>query len=186
MIDIVTHSITPVLLLVITYLGKIYLAKIDGNNCRKFENIEKKIDEIQREHQAERELTENIIQLKNIKNYFIKEIRDDNLRNAINEVADKLIDTISDILNIYKVDITNLHSIKNELKTVFSYSRNRLIEYVGREKAEQIYNLHKPKWKIFLNSVEDILTAPNNSYTEKFIILCANYLKSFLQDIKNV
>ena len=186
MIGDIIGAITSILVLAIPFVMKIIITKQECKLTSKIEALEDKIDKINKQNLESQINLDFTVQLLNIKNYYLKSIEDEKLHVAAAEKASKFVDTVSGIINRYKIDINNLSHIKQELCVAFGYGRNRMIEYIGSEKANHIFKMMYSKRKAFFNNIEDILTESPNHYKERFVTLCICYLKSFLKDIKSM
>lgn len=173
MTEIAISVITPVMLAIITIIGKVYLAKISKNN-----------EKIINYFEINKQNSEFIQKMNQIKIHYIAQYTSKNWKNAACEKAEKFISVISHILDNYTIDIQHWECIKNELDSGSAYVRNRLIEYIGESATNKFYKQHCNNYRQYLITVEDILADTENHYKERFIKASTEFLKLFLKEMK--
>ena len=184
--EIFLDFLSPILLLLIATMGKVYLAKFERTSKEYNQKICSDNQKIIDYFQMNLSNDTYIKKLYEVKNHFNHDFVETNLKNAMNEKANKFIETVENTLEHYDINIANLKHIIDEFTTARSYIRHRLEYYLGLEKSENFNKLLDQRFAEFINGVEDILTETNNHYKEKFICLCSHYLKTFIKDMRDL
>lgn len=160
------------MLTIITIVGKVYLAKINKNNQKIINFFE-----------INKQNSEYIQKMNQIKIHFISQYSNKRWKNAAGEKAEKFISIIAHILDNYKIDLHHWACIKNELDSGSAYVKNRLIEYIGESATNKFYRQHSNNYRKYLNEVEDILADTENHHKERFIKASTDFLKTFLKEM---
>ena len=135
---------------------------------------------------SEQNIKNAVVQLKNIKIYYLKEISDNKIKKATNIILDKFIQTLSLMLNNYTIDINALSNIRHDLKTVYAVA-NHEFRGIGQIYEDmEIREILMFKWNNYLQGIEDILTESANHYSDKIINLSFAAYKMFLQDMRSI
>jgi len=179
-IEFIFNSISTILLMVLPFIFKIQLAKIEKNQNSIHNDNQKMMDYFQIDMAHDR----YIHKLYEIKNHFNFGFTDEKLKYAMNEKANNFIGVVEKILNNYEIGIINLNNIKNEFETNRNYVKSRLEYFLTIDGAYHFRNIHDKTYNHFINDIEDILTSTENHYKERFINKCCDFMKFFIKELR--
>ena len=195
-IDIICTSASPLLLLIIAFLGRAYLIKRDIKTGETVEKQERRFRELLARqikveqicnktadkldvNQTKEESSRRLIKSKN---YYVSKFSKSSMKSLIGEIADSFTTTYSDIVNTYKINIDNINGINQSLETFISKSK-QLLHKNYNELSELINEKLDIYYEFLTFNVEDVLTSPENHYEKKFEVACYLFLKSLLKDL---
>jgi hypothetical protein len=196
-LDIVCTSVSPILLVALTLIGRTYLKKRDKltivqNNKQDrvvadlisriltVENIcSKTADKLDVNETKE----EGVKRLVKSKNYYLSKFHFSPMKTIVTGIAEKFVGTYSTITETYDIGIDSIVGINTSLNTFLSKARQIKCQHAEDTILELIREKLELHFDCLLHNVEEVLTSPENSYDKRFEKACYFFLKEFLKEM---